>query len=357
MGEGIVFGARRALPALGLPALLLLGTALSCGRRESGPTPAAGPPGRRAAASGPTGGLPEPSDPHAAPATRWLKPFSRGGSYRWLDAADRPYSPAFRKSFRYAGHQVLVKYLELDDEVLRGEIIAHGLKPNFAYQIKLEGQPAERYPWPSEEPPLARNRANQQIGKLGRWWCVDCEWNTSDWGLTGQYHEGHRVLGYLLFDFFLTNSRGHASYTFEVRNSFHVLWKLSQFPPSESDGKPRKFALKATKAYGYEKDLGTSEVAIYAEQEYGRAPCGTVRLPPGEYRCRLLLTEESFHSYGWGDEEHLGGDWAHCLSDEELTFRITQPPEEATQPVEDVEPPPHAADRPVHEPEPDEEEY
>ncbi|OIO99369.1 MAG: hypothetical protein COZ06_18885 [Armatimonadetes bacterium CG_4_10_14_3_um_filter_66_18] len=252
----------------------------------------------------------------------WLTPFYREGQYRWLDIADRPYSTTFRRLSQYGNRQVLANYTQLEGDTLRGELVAHGLKPNFAYQVKLEGQPTKAGPFSAEDLRDPRNWTNKQLGELGRWWCPDCEYNVSSWSMDGDCHKGHRLLGYVLFDFFVTDENGSAKCTFSLDSSYHVLWKTSQYPPSDDDSAPRLFKPVASRSFGYSKDLPAEEVSIYLEHEYDRPRPGQARLPEGEYRCRLLLTEESFHSYSWGAGATPGGHWCHCLSDEELRFTV-----------------------------------
>jgi hypothetical protein len=256
----------------------------------------------------------------SAPVTHGLAPYTRGRiQFRWLDVADNPYSEAFRKSFRYQPGQVSVTY-RVEGRVLVGRLTARGLKPNFAYQIKLEGRPAG--PAPAEpDPEDAVAWSNRQIGTLGRWWCVEEDCNTWD-ASAGDYHKGHTLLGYLLVDFFVTDARGNAVREFRSDSSFHVLWKKSQYAPAATDGRMRKSVVRGDAAYAYPARLPRSEVQIYPEREYGRAEPGKLRFPPGRYACRLLLTEESFHAYGMEEEGQYGGYWAHCLSDEELVFTV-----------------------------------
>ena len=264
-------------------------------------------------------GLPGAS---AAPLTHTLTPYTRGEvKFRWTDIADNPYSERFRKSFRYRPGQVTVTLAETETETLRGRLVAHGLKPNFTYQIKLEGLGCAKAPV-AAEPADPAEWANRQIGTLGRWWCVNDDWNTWSDAYDSDYHKGHTILGYLLFDFFVTDAQGNAVHDFTVDSSFHVLWKVSQFPPGDTDGKARVFVVKADPRYGYSKPPKPATVSIYPEHEYTRPKPGTLRLPPGKYRCRLLLTEESFHSYGGSGKQDLGGRWTHCLSDDKLEFTI-----------------------------------
>jgi hypothetical protein len=263
-------------------------------------------------------------------ATRALKPYTRGETkYRWMDIADNRYSHAFRRKFRYRADQVKVTYTTTG-ATLRGKLTARGLKPNFAYQVKLEGRPTKKG-ISTDEADTPSNWANTRLGKAGRWWCVECDSNTWVDSYGSSYHEGHSVLGYLLFDFLVTDNRGNAEHEFVVDSSFHVLWKVSQYGPAETDSKARTFRVEGRRDYGYSKTPKRSEVSIYAEREYGRCEPGKLRLPSGRYACRLLLTEESFHAYGWGDDADAGGHWAHCLSDEYLEFTIKAPEEPALE--------------------------
>lgn len=251
------------------------------------------------------------------PVTHTLEPYTRGEThYRWKDIADNPYSEQFRTTFDYTNEQVKVTYTCTEGPALRGRLVARGLKPNFAYQVKLEGRPAA-----GDE---TANWSNRQIGAAGRWWCVEDNANAWEPAEDDTYHKGHTLLGYLLFGFFVTDAQGNAAYDFTVDSSFHVLWKVSQYPPGSGDGRPRTFTVRAKKTTAYEGPIKEGKVSIYAEHEYGRAEPGKMRLPAGRYACRLLLTEESFHSYAWGDGEDLGGCWAHCLSDEKVEFTITE---------------------------------
>ncbi len=298
------------------------------------------------------------------PVRHVLAPYHRDQTcFRWLDIADNPYSEAFRRRFRYREGQVVVTYTTTEGDTLRGTLVARGLKPNFAYQLKLEGRPS---PPGIADAPKPANWANEQLGSVGRWWCLEDASNTwvssyarstpsyqdstpsygrggtssmdpfdgyGDTGYSnrgsyyayGSYHEGHTLLGYLIFDFFVTDANGNARHEFTVDSSYHVLWKTSQSPPGFDDGPTRTFSVRGERGPFYERVISPTRVAIYPEQEYGRPEPGQLRLPPGKYRCRLLLTEESFHASGWGSKQNLGGHWAHALSDENLEFTIVSP--------------------------------
>jgi len=252
----------------------------------------------------------------------WLMPYAPSPQdYRWLDIADNAYSTTFQSSFKYAGNQVQVTYADAASS-LEGTLTATALKPNFAYQIKLEGKPTATYPWTANDLKDPLNWTNKQLGSLGRWWCVNCGWNVADNQLSR--HRGHMILGYLLFDFFVTDNVGSATQAFSLDSSFHVLWKTSQRAPGPNDGAPRDYVVIGSGEYAYPGPVGPEAVSIYAEWEPNRPLPGQVVLPAGTYQCRLLLAEESFHNKMSGYPSNpLGGFWASALSDESLSFAVT----------------------------------
>ena len=139
--------------------------------------------------------------------------------YRWRDALGHPYGARFRQTFSYAKAHVELRYARRAP-VFRGRLVARGLKPNFAYQIKLGGKPTAIFGEDGDD------WANEQLGLAGRWWAEQFDaasdnliraWRSND----AEYHEWRsrnfadetsRVVftGYLLFDFILTNARGSA---------------------------------------------------------------------------------------------------------------------------------------------------
>ncbi len=177
---------------------------------------------------------------------------------------------------------------------------------------------------------------------------MDCGWNVSDSELATGAHDGHRVLGYLLFDFFMTDINGDATQQLYLDSSFHVLWRTDLRRPNPArDGKPRTHLVTYDSAV-YESSFADENVKVYAEGEPGRPKPGQVTLPPGYYECRLLLTEESFHNvppdlasqFPWGLTAYPdGGFWAHALSDDQFPFTITggTPPEGGTMHVASID--------------------
>ena len=248
-----------------------------------------------------------------------------GDDLRWRDIDDQPYSPEFREYFSYDhpdAYDVTVEWTS-GPAPLKGALTARGLKPNFAYQLKfwarkgLVGATEEA----NRHDPLALS--GYRLGTVGRWWCEECAWNVDDADLDRHVEAGHTVMGYLLFDWFVTDPRGNAHHAFQVDSSYHVLWTRDQRRPRRNDPPPREYEFSRER-YGYEEALaGTrSTVLIFPEWEVNRPLPGMVRLPPGEYDILLDITEESFHA-NLRDPHPLGGFWARVLAE---TVRFTVEP-------------------------------
>ena len=89
------------------------------------------------------------------------------GGYRWRDVAGNLYSDAYRNSYSYDATEVEVEItFDTEDATFHGSFVGANLKPNFAYQLKLSGEPGT-------------TGANELIGRVGRWWQE--EWNGSEW--------------------------------------------------------------------------------------------------------------------------------------------------------------------------------
>jgi hypothetical protein len=233
--------------------------------------------------------------------------------YRWLDCLGQPYSEAFRKSFDYKDAEVDVRF-ERRAAVFQGRVSARRLKPNFAYQIKLVGLPPSLW---GEKGHAAANRA---LGEAGRWWIPGKEGRNAYFFGEEKETDKDAMEGYLLFGYFVTDGDGKAEAPFRLDSSYHVLWKVSQWAPDKDDSPPTQHQVAAEAgSLGYDRSFPPGEFALYAEAQTGRPPIGQVRLPPGDYRCFLLLTEESFHDYTNAD----GGDWAAALA-VLVHFTITQ---------------------------------
>jgi len=247
----------------------------------------------------------------------WIDPgvTSPNGYYRWLNVADQAYGPAFREYYSYDYATVQVAY-EAASIVFNGTLTATNLKPDFGYQLKIIGTP--------DTP------SNEAIGLAGRWWEQSWTgtswtpgWNLNDKGdgtspnpndlayylcrgipdPTSPTGKDYRYTGYMLFDYFITDSYGNATVSFQANSSHHVLMKS---PGCIPDGEVAFFD-PDTSMPAYEIDYPPSIVSVWAEWE--RLPVGGVRLQPGSYTCSIMLTEESFHSY-----YEFGGRWAAAMA-------------------------------------------
>lgn len=216
---------------------------------------------------------------------------------RFLDVANRAYSRECLERADYhapddAGPRVAVEYLQRA-EAFTGVLRAEGLKPNFAYQLKLRG----RY---ADDP-----EAFRRIGYVGRWRLPGKGTNYDDEDFE-DYPDKDRAEAYLLFDYFVTDGAGRAVKPFYVDSSLHVLWNAThQRAPNPEDSAQTVVDRRDTDpvryAHPYPK-LGLQR--LYAESEQhnrhrdNRPAIGEAFLPPGACNAELVLTEESFHGYG-----------------------------------------------------------
>ena len=244
--------------------------------------------------------------------------------YRWRDVAGNLYSDSYRTTYEYNIDVQVPVTFEESDVTFHGQLSATGLKPNFAYQLKISG--------------LSDKPSNEQIGLTGRWWQE--EWDGSQW-TNGQNlnNKGdgsspnpnddlyflrrdeedpdsptglnYRYTGYLVLDYFMTDENGDAVVDFEANSSYHVLWNTIQRSHSSNDGPAKSTTFDpdpGQSAYG--TDYPPSTMTIFGEWE--RLPMGKVYLGPGAYDCQIILTEESFH--GWPGGSYTG-QWAAAMGD------------------------------------------
>jgi hypothetical protein len=243
--------------------------------------------------------------------------------YRWMDIADFLYATEYKNFFSYGQPTVMLTYCDISS-TLEGTLVASGLKPNFAYQMKIVGKPTKVWG------PDGDDWANEQIGYSGRWWRKQPNpGNASDADYEAHKDDVSYIYeGYLLFDFFVTNQQGNAEVIFIVDSSFHVLWAtpdstnggIGHRDPHAEDGPVRYvefIASPSTHPSAYSTDYGSAAVGIYAEWEPGRALPGELVLPSGFYNVQFVLTEESFHQSG------LGGFWAGAMMTDKVSFLAT----------------------------------
>jgi hypothetical protein len=255
------------------------------------------------------------------------------GNQRWRDTATTPYEAGPIGSYDYASATLQFEYLE-SGPALTGVLTGSGLKPNFTYQVKLNGKPS--YFWDA----AGDDVANERLGFAGRWWLSRVErstgsvvggWNSDDaeyasWqsmGFTDGTYD-YVFEGYLLFDYAVTDAAGDVSQTLTVDSSFHVLWKASQRPagPNDSDPVAHVFVVDGASDW-YASSQPDETRSLYAEWEPTRALPGELSLPVGSYAVRIFLTEESFHENAASPSS---GRWATVMTHDDFRFAIHPPP-------------------------------
>jgi hypothetical protein len=251
---------------------------------------------------------------------------------RWRDAATTPYDVGQIAGYDYASATVVFTYQD-NGSTIGGEITASNLKPNFAYQLKLNGKPS--YFWGPDGDDLA----NERIGFAGRWWLnkvakatgtVVAGWNSNDaeyvaWkdqGFTDGVYD-YVFEGYLLFAYLVTDEDGQGARDVKLDSSLHVLWKLAQRTPGPKDSPPslHTFVVDGTSDW-YASSQPDGLRSIYAEWEPTRALPGELALDTGTYAVRLFLTEESFHESAGSP---ASGSWATVMTHDEVLFVISEP--------------------------------
>jgi len=222
---------------------------------------------------------------------------------RWHDITGTAYASEFRTAFRYADARVTLTYTRTGRS-FRGWLEARGLKPNFAYQMKLRGD-TRRDP-----------EVHRILGYLGRWRLTgrrgtnftDYDYETAP--------DKSQVESYILFDFFVTDAQGRARKTFYLNSTLHVLWNSAVNYVWENRDMLSQAVLVERHAPVYAPEHLTrapETVELWAESQHGwqpsRPPVGQVLLPEGRYVCDFVLTEESFHRSATPG----GGYWATVL--------------------------------------------
>lgn len=253
---------------------------------------------------------------------------------RWRDIENVPYSSAFRAAFSYSNAFVRLSYArQPSNRTFQGHISARGLKPNFAYQLKLTGKPisgargfgvqTSRVEASSRLPgstPVERSVtgtqingddwANQQLGYAGRWWedtANPATTNVNDDYFQGNY-PANTLYGYLFLGVFITDKNGVAETDFALGRAYHITWQADQNGVfNELLG---TFPITRL-ASAYDAPVSNGTQTLWYELETGRTQ--PVQLTSGTYHCRLLLTEEAFHTAGGTD----GGIWQTVLATED----------------------------------------
>ena len=248
---------------------------------------------------------------------------------RWRDAATTPYDDGKIASYDYASATAVFAYPDRAP-TLGGAFTGGNLKPNFSYQVKLNGKPS--YFWGPDGDDLA----NERIGFAGRWWLNKVEkatgtvvggWNSNDaeylaWkaqGFTDGVYD-YAYDGYLLFAYLVTDENGQVARDLTLDSSFHVLWKIAQRAPGPNDSTPTAHTFVVNETSDWYGSSQSDEVrSIYAEWEPTRALPGELALPAGTYAVRLFLTEESFHESAGSPPS---GSWATVMAHDDVQFAI-----------------------------------
>lgn len=282
-----------------------------------------------------------------SPKSVTLKPYADpwpSSAPRLWDIADRPYADFItNQAFAYNSGQVSVTFDSAPStRQVSGTLVATGLKPNFFYQIKLAGKPVSgKRGWGA----YGDDWSNERIGYAGRWWNDETQSNVTDSDYERLYKNvsdsalRKTIYGYLLVDAFITDKDGNAVKTFVTSNSYHVGWKEGQKASFSSMYYKSigTYAPDSTSGYGYGGPMPSSDsLDMYLEYEPGRSQ--SLQWAAGDYNCRLILTEESFHNNYGGTADPDGGMWQTVLGNEDfsgglpdtdpsndITFSITGP--------------------------------
>ncbi|MDO9693581.1 MAG: FlgD immunoglobulin-like domain containing protein [Candidatus Latescibacteria bacterium] len=232
--------------------------------------------------------------------------------YRWSDVGQNVYAQSYRDAYSYADAIVTVTFAPSGQTTFTGHLSAANLKPNFAYQLKLVGKPEALFD------PLTEGGddwSNERIGYAGRWW----ETAPGSGNRVDSYYETYKdnpayvFEAYLLFDFFMTDATGAAELDFALDSSYHVLFWQWQGAPGSCDQPMKTTTVTGSAADpAYDTDVGPRSVGVYPQIE--RLCNGQTVLQPGNYKCRILLTEESFHTQD--------GNWAPAMINDDVEFGI-----------------------------------
>jgi len=219
--------------------------------------------------------------------------------YRWKDIADHLYGQTYQDSFTYDQPRVTLAF-DTTGTTLSGRLTGFGLKPNFAYQMKLVGKPEGDWGMSGDDV------SNEYLGYEGRWWRKQPDpGNSNDADYEAHKDDSTYIFeGYLLFDYFATDEFGWASKEFNLESSFHVLWNtvINSRTPGPHDSPITDHLVQALASNAaYDSSLIPSTVGLYAEWEPGRDYPGEVVLPTWNYNVQFILTEESFHQRDWED--------------------------------------------------------
>lgn len=274
--------------------------------------------------------------------------------------------------FQYQGGQLTLTYDQKPNKpYFIGHVDATGLKPNFAYQLKLVGKPL--YGPRGCGPYTVKNSsgqivsqvdgggedwANDSLGHIGRWWNdSNASGNTN--AITDSVYAStyptDTIYGYIFMGDFITDAAGNASVDFTGNNNYHITfqnWQSGKQVRLYQQGSPSTQVDALGYPYfpivGSGPDLANNYYAygtqapstfyvdsldpnwredgyqnVYLWYQYESAMTAgrpnAVSLPAGHYQCRLLITEESFHNNYGATSSPYGGKWKTVLANEDFT--------------------------------------
>lgn len=279
----------------------------------------------------------------AAPACSGFGAFSDpwpSARERWWDISNAQYNAFLgldgHQSFSYAVNpQITLTYDAAPaTPYFVGYIEASGLKPNFAYQMKLLGKPVKGS---NGFGAAGDDVGNERIGYVGRWWCDTQHSSQTNFddahyldfykNAPGNGNPVHDIYGYQFIGDFITDRFGHASIAVNGKNSYHITFADWQGGIRDIELPNSPFLVQGgiiqsnpTIYYGYGSTAPNTSVRLWYEYEGSGRPRSNVVLPAGTYKCRMLLTEESFHNSATN-----GGFWKSVLIDNDVTFAIGAP--------------------------------
>lgn len=259
------------------------------------------------------------SNPDTSPtATVQLMPFQEPWTlarYRQMDIDDNAYAGAFYQAYSYANARVTVTYqTDPANGYFVGHIEGSGLKPNFAYQLKLAGKPVSgSRGWGA----FGDDRASEAIGRAARWWNDSLQANSTDSDFNRLYdnapaNQRQTIYGYQFMGDVVTDAEGNVSANFDGSKALHITWQDKQNQHRDVDAGTFTIGSQTAPYYGYGQSVPVKNIKLWYEWQSGRSHA--VRLPSGTYNVRFLITEESFHS-----GLTLGGQWRTVLANEDFS--------------------------------------
>jgi len=241
-----------------------------------------------------------------------------GSDPRWKDIADNTYAADYRARYSYSDAAVVLSYEELGP-TFTGTLVADGLKPYFAYQMKFTAS--------------HDNPAMERLGYMGRWWWEGGPLNVSD-AVYEANRDNPNISSFLVFDYFVTDANGHIEKDIYLDSTYHVLYRHhitgvpDARPPRPEDGPSIDTIVDPEIGDAYDVDYDPTLVGVYGEHEHtggnSRPLPGELIMLAGGYELEFALTEESFHASG-----PLDGWWSTALMsppDQPIRFSVGQEP-------------------------------